>query len=209
MRINLFLLSAALIALMVSGACGGTEIKFIETRYGEDKPATKKILVAYASKAGSTAEVADFIGKSLAGKGAVVDVKQIKSLRDISGYQAVVIGSAIRAGELLPETVDFAKLHKENLQRIPVAYFVVCTTLRINTEERRKKVNAYLDPLCAEITPVDKGLFAGKMDYSKLDFISKIIIKYMVKTPEGDFRDWDAVKKWVDNLFPKLIQAKI
>lgn len=209
MKINAYLLSAVLAALMASGACGGTEIKFIETKYGEDKPATKTILVAYASKAGSTAEVADFIGKSLADKGAVVDVKQIKSLRDISGYQAVVIGSAIRAGELLPEAVDFVKLHKEHLRKIPVAYFVVCTTLRKNTEERRKKVNAYLDPLCAEIAPVDKGLFAGKMDYSKLDFISRIIIKYMVKTPEGDFRDWDAIKKWTDRLFPKLIPARI
>jgi menaquinone-dependent protoporphyrinogen oxidase len=165
-------------------------------------------LVACASRAGSTAEIADFIGKSLADKGSVVDVKRMKNIRDITGYQAVVIGSAVRRGKLLPEAGDFVKLHKKNMRKIPVAYFVVCATLRENTEEKREIANAYLDPLCDEVAPVYKGLFAGKLDYSKRDSISKNIMKNVRKAPEGDFRDWEAVKKWADDVLPKLILAK-
>jgi menaquinone-dependent protoporphyrinogen oxidase len=194
--------------LIIFSVYGNSEIKFIETSYGEDKIVSKKILVTYVTRAGSTAEVADFIGKTLSDKGAVVDVKPLYNVRDINNYQAIVLGTAIRKGGVLPEAIKFVKAHKSELEKIPVLYFVVCMTLKDNTEENLTKVNAYLDPLRAEIIPVDSGLFAGKMDYSKLSFLDLMIIKYMVKTPEGDYRDWKAIKTWTDNLFPKLISLK-
>ncbi len=209
MKMRLYFLFLLILASMLFSTRGSSEIKFIETSYGEDKPMSKKILVAYASKAGSTSEVADFIGKTLADKGAVADVKQLKNIRDITGYQAVVIGSAIRAGRLLPEAVDFVKHYKADLQKTPVAYFIVCMTMKDNTEENRKKADSFLDPLRNEIAPVSVGLFAGKMDYSKLGFASRSVVKHMVKVPEGDFRNWDSIKKWADNLLPKLTSVKI
>ena len=58
--------------------------------------AGKRILVAYASKAGSTAEVAAFIARKLADAGLAVDLRRAKSVRSVDGYRAVVVGSAIR-----------------------------------------------------------------------------------------------------------------
>jgi menaquinone-dependent protoporphyrinogen oxidase len=187
-----------------SNYCEALEIKLIENNYGENKPIAPRILVAYATRAGSTAEVADAIGKTLAQSGAVVDVKPIKKIQNIEGYQGVVLGSAIRRGAVLPELIDFVKAYKNELLKIPTAYFIVCMILREDTEENRKKANGYLDELRVEVTPVDVALFTGKLDYSKLDFIETIIIKYIIGTPEGDLRDWKQINDWAANLPPKL-----
>jgi len=54
------------------------------------------------------------------------------------------------------------------------------------------------------VTPVDCGLFAGKMDFSELGFIVRFIVRRMVKAPEGDFRDWDKIGEWADSIQEKL-----
>lgn len=190
--------------LIFFSACGNIQIKQIETNYGNNKPTNKKILVAYATRAGSTAEVADVIGKTLAENGVFIDIKPVKNIKDIKGYQAVVLGSAVIKGNVLPEALEFVKRYKTELRTIPVAYFIVCMTLKENTEEKRKTANAYLEHLRNELTPVDAGLFGGKLNYSKLGFIDYIIVKYFINEPEGDYRDWNAIKEWANQLGKKL-----
>lgn len=206
MNIHLLRISIIVaILLIIFTTCGNIQIKQIETSYGENKPMIKKILVAYATRAGSTIEVADAIAKTLA-EGVQVEIKPVKKVKDIKEYQAVVLGTAIRKGNVLPEALDFVKRYKTDLKNIPTAYFIVCMTLKENTEENRKKANAYLDPLRAEVTPEDTGLFAGKLDYSKLGSIDYIIVKYFIGEPEGDYRDWNAIKDWAAQLKKKLFK---
>jgi menaquinone-dependent protoporphyrinogen oxidase len=162
------------------------------------------ILVVYGTWAGSTAEVADVIGKTLAEGGARVDVKPVESVKSLAGYHAVVIGSAIRVGKVKPEVLAFVKKHQSELKGLPTAYFVVCMTMKDDTPTNRKTVDAYLDLLREQVRPVDVGLFAGKMDYSKLGLFARIAVKNFVKVPEGDFRDWNAIKAWSKALLPKL-----
>ena len=165
-----------------------------------------KILVAYATKAGSTAEVAAEIGRVIESKGGCqVDVRPVGKLNGVDGYDAVVIGSAIRAGKWLPEATKFVEKHRDALGRVPVALFTVCLTLSEDTEENRRTVAAYLDPVREVVQPVEMGLFAGVMDYSKLPFILRLMMKAM-KSPQGDFRDWEAITSWADNICPLLLQ---
>jgi menaquinone-dependent protoporphyrinogen oxidase len=204
---SLIIIAAVSFALLINPAshCQADEVKIAGKTYGENKPTSTRILVVYGSRAGSTAEVADAIGKKLAQGGTTVDIMSVKDVRNLNGYRAVVLGSAIRADKVLPEISSFVKANKNELQKIPVAYFVVCMTLREDTPEKRKKVTAYLDPLSVEIKPVDIGLFAGKMDYSKLSFTEKIIIKDVINVPEGDFRNWPEINSWAEKLRPKLM----
>jgi menaquinone-dependent protoporphyrinogen oxidase len=81
-------------------------VTLTESTYGEQN-ISKRILVTYASKCGSTGEVADAIGKTLTQTGARVEVLPLKKVTDLSGYQAVFVGSAIRVAKWLPEAVDF------------------------------------------------------------------------------------------------------
>ncbi len=164
------------------------------------------ILVAYATASGYTAGVAEAIGKAMRETGASVDVQPARKVRDISAYDAVVVGSGIRAGRVFTEAVSFLKRHYAALQDKPVAYFVVCLTMKEDTEENRCTVSAYFDAVKAkvpDIAPVDMGLFAGGVDMDKLGFPFRTILKAM-KSPEGDFRDWDAIKAWATGVLPKL-----
>jgi menaquinone-dependent protoporphyrinogen oxidase len=108
---------------------------------------------------------------------------------------------------VLPEIRDFVRSRKAALQGAAVAYFVVCMTMREDTPEHRAKAESYLDPLRAEVKPIDVGLFAGAVDYAKLEGGSKMMAK-MVKLPAGDFRDWTAIGAWVDGLAAKLQEAR-
>ena len=188
-------------ATQIYQAVSQPSVEFIETSSEGAAAMNNKVLIAYASKAGSTSEVAEAMAEVLRAKGSQVDVKQIKNVSDLGSYQAVILGSCIRMGSWLPEAADFVKKHKAELGKMPTAYFVMNATLREDTPENRKTVLAYLDPVRAEFEPGKIGLFAGKMDLNKLSFIDRMISK-MVGSVEGDFRDWNAIRAWAAEALP-------
>jgi menaquinone-dependent protoporphyrinogen oxidase len=176
-------------------------IDLLETTYTGGNAMSKKILVAYASKCGSTAEVADVIGKNLQQQGFAVDVRLAKKVTDVSAYQGVIVGSAIRIGRWLPAATKFVKTHQQALSNVPIAYFEVCGELNEGeTEAHQRVAESYLEPVRAIVKPVEVGLFAGKMDYSKLSFLNRLMIERFIKSPEGDWRNWDAIRTWSDKV---------
>jgi menaquinone-dependent protoporphyrinogen oxidase len=179
-----------------------SEILFPEPSCGGENKMDKKILVAYASEYGSTAGVAEAIGKELCNKGESVDVRLVKKVNDLSAYRSVIIGSPIYRGKWMPETVKFLQKNSEILSKVPVAYFVVCMTMQNPTEENRQKALAYLDPVghaVPQVKPVKIGLFAGALYYDKLPWLMRTIVKSK-GSPEGDFRDWNAIRAWATQL---------
>jgi menaquinone-dependent protoporphyrinogen oxidase len=168
------------------------------------------VLVAYASRCGSTGSVAETIGQVLCGVGASVDVRLVENVKDLGPYQAVIVGSAIRRGRWLPEAADFVRSNQDTLSRLPIAYFVVCLTMRDDTPENRDKTLAYLDPIRKDapaIKPAAVGLFPGVLDFSKLSFVNQSIFKAK-DVPEGDYRDLPAEKGWASNVGPVLVGAR-
>jgi menaquinone-dependent protoporphyrinogen oxidase len=188
------------ITFFAISSCNAKDNKKMILFYGDENKSNEKVLVTYSSLAGSTAEVADSIGKEIASKQCFVTVSPVNEVKSIDSYKTIIIGSAIRMGQVRPEIKDFVVKNKTALQSKNVSYFIVCMTLKDETPENRKAVDAYLDPLRAELKPINVGLFAGKMDYSKLGFFSRFIVKHMVKTPEGDFRNWKEIKGWAKKI---------
>jgi menaquinone-dependent protoporphyrinogen oxidase len=214
-RRDFLALSTGLITAMSLGSMSGAgishaaEIKFPEGSCGGKKNMEKRVLVTYASKYGSTGGVADAIGKELCSKEVATDVVLIKNASNVSSYQGVVIGSAIYRGKWLSEAVDFVQNNRDILRQVRVAYFLVCMTLSHPTEENRTEVLSYMDPIIKavpEIRPVGIGTFAGAMDYNNLSWLNKKILKSK-GTPEGDFRDWNAIRTWArEPVYAKFVR---
>ena len=170
---------------------------------------TKKILVAYASQAGSTGGVAEVIGQTLAEGGALVDVRPVQSVSSLDGYSAVVLGSAIHSGKWLPEAVDFLHANQARLRQLPTAFFLVCMMATKEDEANRNLVAGFLEAERALVRPVAEGRFAGALILKKYPFTTaiglRIFLAYL-KLSGGDYRNWDAVRAWSASARPLLVQ---
>lgn len=170
---------------------------------GENQMENKKVLVTYATKSGSTAEVAEFIGNHLYERGLQVDVLPVGKVRDVNKYDAIVVGSPIRMDKWLAEAADFVKDNKAAIAEKPSAFFTLCLP------ELAKKASleaAYAD-YRSQIEPIHKpdemAFFPGKLDQKKLSFLDRMIVK-MMKAEDMDKRDWTSIEQWSENLITKF-----
>ncbi len=163
------------------------------------------ILVTYASRTGSTVGVAEAIGQTLAESGVQVEVRPMQDVADLTPYSAVVAGSAIQAGQWLPEAMQFVQTHQAALSQKPCAAFLVCMTLAMpGAEKYRPHVATWLEPVRALVRPVSEGLFAGALDIGKVpSFGDRLKFRLSVlfgAWSEGDHRDWAAIRDWASAL---------
>ena len=174
---------------------------------------TKKILVTYASRAGSTAGVAEEVGKVLTEKGFQVDVFPMSAVTDLSTYDGVVAGSAVQDRQWLPEAVQFIRTHQGTLESKPFAIFAVCMTLAMrNGESYRSQISGWLAPVRSLVQPVSEGLFAGVLDIQKIpswrDRLKFRLSVLFGVWSEGDHRDWKDIREWANNLYLELTQGR-
>lgn len=162
---------------------------------------SKKILIAYGTAAGSTGEVANAIAEEMTQLGAQVEVKPVEEIRSMEGFDAVVVGTAVRMFRILPKTKKFLKQNRKVLQNVPVAYFLVCLAMGEPTPENIQKATEWAKPMVNVKEPVSLGLFGGCLDHEKL---TGIFAKSMKGVPEQDHRDWGQIRSWAKEVFGKF-----
>lgn len=171
---------------------------------------SNKILVAYATRGGTTADVAEAIAVTLIENGGQAEVHPVQAVTTLEPYGAVVVGSAIQGKQWLPEAVQFVQTHRAELSHKPFAAFLVCLTLALNNEEWREKANVaeWLAPVRTLVTPISEGYFAGVLNISTIPSISdRLKFRASVMSglwSEGDHRDWEAIHAWAKDLAAKL-----
>ena len=165
-----------------------------------------KLLVAYATRYGSTKEVAERIAATLREDGSVVDVQAAERVRSLDGYRAVVVGAPLYMFNWLKAARRFLSQNRTALERVPVAVFALGPTE--DKEKDWQETQGQLDKVLAGfpwLTPVAVELFGGKFDPARLTF-PYTLIPALKKMPVSDIRDWDAVRAWARGLGEKLIR---
>jgi menaquinone-dependent protoporphyrinogen oxidase len=169
----------------------------------------KQVLVAYATKYGATAEIAEKIGQVLHQAGLPTDVLPVDRVSDLTPYKAVVLGSAVYIGQWRKEAVKFLKANETVLADKPVWLFSSGPTGEGDPVELAQgwRFPGKLQSIADRIAPHDIAVFHGAVDMNKLNFIEKWMLKN-VKAPIGDFRDWEAITSWATAIADEL-QEKV
>jgi menaquinone-dependent protoporphyrinogen oxidase len=173
----------------------------------EDEMNTQ-VLVAYATKYGATAEIAEKIGQVLRQAGLRTDVLPMDRVGNLTPYQAVVLGSAVYIGKWRKEAVKFLQANEKALAERQVWLFSSGPTGEGDPVELTQgwRFPGKLQPIADRIRPRDIAVFHGHVNMKKLNFIEKWMIKN-VKAPVGDFRDWEAITSWATAIADVLKEA--
>jgi menaquinone-dependent protoporphyrinogen oxidase len=154
-----------------------------------------RVLVAYATRHGSTKEVAEEIAATLIAEGVTVDVMPAANVGHLHGYEGVVLGGALYTGRLHKDARRFLARHADELARRQLAVFAMGPrTLEAKDVAASR---AQLDRALTRVEPVSVVIFGGVIRPDALRFPFN-------RMPAGDARDWDAIRGWACELAPRF-----
>ncbi|MBI5031227.1 MAG: hypothetical protein HZB51_11925 [Chloroflexi bacterium] len=189
----------------------------------------KKILVAYATHAGSTVEVAQTVAEEIAKNNVQVDVLPIDQVKTLEMYDGVVLGAPMIMG-WHRGALGFLKKHRNAFRKIPLAVFVMAMSLtqtgetsmngvpfcideklpkppviegKLNWRERYAQVSNYARPILAAVAPakpMNIAFFGGCLQYGRLKWWAVLFAMVIVQAQAGDKRNWTAIRAWATSL---------
>lgn len=166
---------------------------------GEPGSPTVSVLVCYASRYGSTREIAECITEVLRVSGIHVDC--IPAGRDIRpvGYDAVVLGSPLYMGKWLVEARELVSRERGALGRVPVAVFSVGYSFKDRSDKVLQCGADALSDIRFYIRPRESAYFPGRVDPGMVSPSDRAILT-LAGITEGDFRDMEMVRSWARTL---------
>jgi len=168
-----------------------------------------KVLVAYASKMGSTKGIAEFIGEKLRGKGVQTDVIEVSSVGNVENYDAFVMGSAVYNYHWLKEAKEFVSKNHPILASRPVWVFSSGPTGPSETDKKGRNLREVDAPKetdeIRELTkPRDHRIFFGAFFADRLTGAMRLFARMIPKDEQGDFRNWGEIEAWANDITSAL-----
>ena len=173
-----------------------------------------RVLVAYASRHGATAGIAERVAAGLRDAGMVAEARPVAQVSDVEAYDAFVIGAAAYMFHWLKEATRFVKRHRAVLRERPVWLFSTgplgidatdANGVDLRTTAEPKEIPGFREA----IHPRDHHVFFGALDPGRLTFAEKTLRKLpaaRAMMPEGDFRDWTEIEDWARSIAEELTQ---
>jgi len=164
------------------------------------------VLVAYASAHGSTQEIASRIACRLAEGDVRADLSPMAEVRDLTGYDAVVLGSAIHDQRWLPEAMALVDRCRAELAAKPLWAFSVGMpgALARPLRSLAMREEAKIRQLAVEsLHPRGHRLFTGVVRAEHFPPISRVVLR-LAGGRFGDFRDWPEIDRWIDEIAAAL-----
>lgn len=189
----------------------------------------RRVLVAYATRHGSTAEMAATVAEELAAAGCAAEARNVAEVATTSGYEAVVVGGPMIFG-WHKEAVRFVQARRGELEAVPVAYFITAASLtdaggdvvdgvpivkdpwlakaparpdKLGYRQRYALPTHYLGDVLEKTAPVrprQAAFFAGALDLTTMNLLEKLFVMLVIGATPGDGRHWDAVRAWARGL---------
>jgi menaquinone-dependent protoporphyrinogen oxidase len=165
------------------------------------------ILVAFATRYGSTQKVAEAVAATLRERGLAVDIQPAREVRTLEGYRAVVLGAPLYMFHWHKDALHFLTQHREVLTQRPVAIFALGP---FHAEEKEfQGAREQLDKELAKfpwLTAQAISIFGGKFDPQKLTFPYNLV-PALKNMPASDVRDWTAIRAWANDLVAQFQPA--
>jgi menaquinone-dependent protoporphyrinogen oxidase len=163
---------------------------------------TMQVLVAYATKHGSTGEIAAAIGATLRDAGLAVEVRGAREVPTLAPYGAVVLGSALYSAHWQRDANRFVKRHLAELQRRPVWLFS-SGPLDHSAEFADIPLTEHV---AADVTPIGaRGhrTFGGRLLEGTPGVDASLLATHRV----GDFRNWAHIEAWAAEIAAALLET--
>jgi menaquinone-dependent protoporphyrinogen oxidase len=157
---------------------------------------TEKVLVAYGSKYGSTAEIAEHVGEVLVKEGLAVEVHPAGEVATVESYDAVVLGASLYAGRWQRDARRFARRHRRALQHRPVWLFS-SGPLDRSAAERDIPPAPGVRRVADRLDARGHVTFGGRLTEDAKGRIARSIVK---SGKGGDFRDFAQIDTWASGV---------
>ena len=162
-----------------------------------------KVLVAVASKHGSTIEIGQVIEASIHSSGLEVELKRIEDVAGLSPYGAVVIGSGVYSGHWMRAAREFVEVHEGELKQLPTWLF---SSGPVGDPPKPLENPAEVADMVKRLGARGHRLFPGRIEGSDLGISEKALIA-LVRAPDGDFRPWSEIATWAESIAERLQEA--
>jgi menaquinone-dependent protoporphyrinogen oxidase len=162
---------------------------------------SERVLIAYGSKHGSTADTADQVAGMLRERGLEADISEAAAVKTLDGYDAVIVAGSIYIGRWHPDARVFLRRFAKELRAIPVAIFAMGpkTSSPEDLASARKQLDLALKRL-PDVGADPIAIFGGVIDPAKLHFPFN-------RMPATDARDWEAIEAFADQYAARLALA--
>jgi menaquinone-dependent protoporphyrinogen oxidase len=156
------------------------------------------VLVAYASKHGTTREVAESIAEALEQRGLVVEIEEAGRVHDITHYDAVIVGGGLYMGKWHADARRLLDRHRSELIGKHLAVFGMGpdSLEESKVAESRKQLDRALSAT-PELAPIAVTIFGGALHPENWRFP-------LNRLPAFDARDWGAIHGWADEIAAKV-----
>ena len=171
-----------------------------------------ELLIAYTSRGGSTAEVAEAIGVSLREAGIMVEVQPMGQVESLLGWKALILGVPLYMGGFPGEFHKFFARHREALDVLHPWFFVLGPIQNVpkDFEAARTQAEKQLKRY-PWFRPAEIRIFGGKWDPMTMPFPFSLLLKLpanpMRKIPASDIRDWAAIREWAQTIARQVKSA--